>query len=62
MGHAVTVAILAVSVTMDAVLWSYMVHINKRRKAGKEDNKMQGMTEYQIKEMGDRSPRYVFVT
>lgn len=62
MGHAVTVAILMVSVTMDAVLWSYMARINRRRKAGKEDDKMQGMTEYQINEMGDRSPRYIFVT
>ncbi|KAL9610940.1 MAG: hypothetical protein Q9167_004382 [Letrouitia subvulpina] len=62
MGHGVTIAILAVSVTMDAVLWSYMARTNRRRKAGKEDDKMEGMTEYEINEMGERSPRYIFVT
>lgn len=62
MGHAATIAVLAVSVVMDLVLWWYMVRMNRVRKAGKEDYKVVGMTEEQIKSMGDRSPRYIFVT
>ena len=62
MGHGVTIAVLAVSVVMDLILWWYMVRTNKRRKAGKEDYKIVGMTDEEVNELGDQSPRYIYAT
>jgi hypothetical protein len=38
----------------------YFTQRNLRRSAGLEDKTMEGMTEQEIAEMGDESPRYVF--
>ncbi|KAL8715427.1 MAG: hypothetical protein Q9220_000761 [cf. Caloplaca sp. 1 TL-2023] len=62
MGHAVTIALLALSAVVSGVLWWSMVNINKRRAAGKEDGKTVGLSEEQIDELGDMSPRYVYAT
>lgn len=62
MGHAVTIAVLAFSAVVSGVLWWGMVNINKRRAAGKEDGKMSGLTDEQIDELGDESPRYIYAT
>ncbi|KAL8947333.1 MAG: hypothetical protein Q9222_006373 [Ikaeria aurantiellina] len=62
MGHAVTSALLALSAVISGVLWWTMVRINKRRAAGKEDGKLVGLSEEQIDELGDKSPRFVYAT
>ncbi|KAL8805330.1 MAG: hypothetical protein Q9182_002004 [Xanthomendoza sp. 2 TL-2023] len=62
MGHAVTIALLAFSALVSGVLWWFMVNINKGRAAGKEDGKMSGLTEEEIDELGDESPRYIYAT
>ncbi|KAL8922097.1 MAG: hypothetical protein Q9208_005407 [Pyrenodesmia sp. 3 TL-2023] len=62
MGHAVTVAMLVVSAMITVVLWWVMVRINERRRAGAEDSKMVGLTEEEVDELGDESPRFVFRT
>ncbi len=38
----------------------YFSRVNKRRREGKEDHKIVGMTEEEINELGDRSPRFMF--
>ena len=41
-------------------MWWYLARENKRRKEGREDGKVAGMTEEEIAELGDRNPRYMF--
>lgn len=43
-------------------MWGYYTWVNKRRLQGKEDHKIAGMTDEEVKEMGDDSPRFVYVT
>lgn len=38
----------------------YLARINKRRREGKEDYKIAGMTEEEIKGLGDKNPRFVY--
>ena len=43
-------------------MWAYYTYMNKRRAEGKEDHKIAGLTEEEIEELGDDSPRFVYVT
>ena len=43
-------------------MWLYYTLENKRRIAGKKDNGIAGMTESEIEELGDKNPRFIFVT
>lgn len=61
-GHVVTIAMLVLSAVFSGVLWWAFARINKRRLAGREDEKMLGKTEEEIDEMGDESPRYIYAT
>jgi hypothetical protein len=38
----------------------YLSRINARRARGEEDDKIAGMSDAEINELGDRSPRFVF--
>ena len=57
-----TIAVLTVSGILDGVLWWSMIKTNKKRRAGKEDGKIQGLTEENIDELGDESPRFIYAT
>lgn len=43
-------------------VWAYYIYINGRRASGKEDTKTAGLTEAELEELGDKSPRFKFVT
>ena len=43
-------------------VWVYYIYTNSRRESGKEDKKTAGLTEAELKELGDKSPRFIFVT
>ncbi len=62
MGHSVTIGLLALCAVINGVLWWSMVDTNKKRAAGEEDWKVSGLTEEEIDELGDRSPRYIYAT
>ncbi|KAL8987792.1 MAG: hypothetical protein Q9177_003044 [Variospora cf. flavescens] len=62
MGHAVTIALLGLSAAISGLLWWTMLRINGRREEGKEDWKMVGLTEEEVDELGDESPRFRFGT
>ncbi|KAL8691251.1 MAG: hypothetical protein Q9224_004222 [Gallowayella concinna] len=53
---------IAAPAVVSGVLWWAMANINKRRAAGEEDWKMSGLTEEQIDELGDESPKFVYTT
>ncbi len=38
----------------------YFMRVNARRERGDEDGRVQGMSEDEVREMGDRSPRFRF--
>ncbi|KAL8831222.1 MAG: hypothetical protein Q9170_005393 [Blastenia crenularia] len=62
MGHAVSIATLAISAAVSGILWQSMVRINRRREAGGEDWKVAGMTGEEVDQLGDESPRFRFGT
>ncbi|EAS28559.3 MFS transporter [Coccidioides immitis RS] len=62
MGHAVTLSLTAFSACIYAFMWYWYKRANKLREQGKEDGKIEGMTEEEIQEMGDRNPRFRFTT
>jgi hypothetical protein len=41
-------------------MWFYFTKRNSRRSAGLENKKIEGKTEEEIAEMGDKSPRFAF--
>lgn len=62
MGHAVTAALMGLCAVINGLLWWSLVNTNKKRAAGKEDWKIEGLTDKQIDEMGDKSPKFVYAT
>ena len=59
-GHAVTLALVALSAVTYASMSLYFVRRNRGRREGKEDWKMAGKSEEEIAEMGDENPRYMY--
>ncbi len=59
-GHAVTLALVAMAGILYGLLSLYLQRLNAQRNAGKEDSKIVGMTEAQIAELADESPRFRF--
>ncbi|MCJ1301982.1 hypothetical protein MMC08_004783 [Hypocenomyce scalaris] len=59
-GHAVTLAMVGYAACVYGLMWWYFARENQRRKDGREDSRIAGMTEEEIAELGDRNPRYIF--
>ncbi|CAG9981188.1 unnamed protein product [Clonostachys byssicola] len=60
MGYAVSIGLLGYGIFIYGFMSLYLNHVNKRRKAGKEDHKIAGMSEEEINALGDRSPRFMY--
>lgn len=60
MGYAVSIALLGYGVVLYSFLSLYYRHVNIRRRAGKEDHKISGMTDAEVDALGDRSPRFMY--
>lgn len=60
MGYSVTIALLGYGIIIYGFMSLYLNHVNKRRKAGKEDHKIVGLSEAEIDALGDRSPRFMY--
>lgn len=43
-----------------SLMWVYYHSVNRDRAHGKEDDKIAGMSEEDIQEMGEKSPRFVY--
>ncbi|KAF2197665.1 MFS general substrate transporter [Delitschia confertaspora ATCC 74209] len=59
-GHAVTMAMVAFSCLCFIFMTIYLEHVNARRLRGEEDYKIEGMTDEQVAELGDDSPRFIY--
>lgn len=55
-------AMLIFGVMSFGLMWLYYVVKNKRRENGTEDHRIEGLADEDIDELGDRSPRFVYVT
>ncbi|KAF1920552.1 high-affinity nicotinic acid transporter-like protein [Ampelomyces quisqualis] len=57
-GHAITMAMVAFAIACYTVLWIALKRINDRRDKGEEDHLMAAMTDDEVAELGDDSPRF----
>ncbi|KIW57703.1 hypothetical protein, variant 2 [Exophiala xenobiotica] len=61
-GHAITIAMVAFGTLSFGFMWGYYSVVNKRRVEGKEDPKIAGMSDEDVEELGDDSPKFTYVT
>ncbi|KAL8668544.1 MAG: hypothetical protein Q9168_006826 [Polycauliona sp. 1 TL-2023] len=61
-GHAVTLAMVGMANVIFAFMWWYLSRLNNRRRRGEEDAKIANMSEDEIAELGDESPRFIYTT
>ncbi|RAL11045.1 putative MFS transporter [Aspergillus homomorphus CBS 101889] len=57
-GNAVTLSLVGFAGVVYGLMWWYYHYKNKRRQQGLEDEKIAGMTDEAIEELGDYSPRF----
>ncbi|KAL4958140.1 histidine phosphatase superfamily [Aspergillus filifer] len=57
-GNAVTLGLVGFAGIVYGLMWAYYEWKNKQRDQGLEDAKIEGMSDEQIEEMGDMSPRF----
>jgi hypothetical protein len=60
-GHAITLAMVTMATCIYIFMWTYLTRVNKQRAAGKIDPKHEGLTEEELAELGDESPRFRYV-
>ena len=60
MGHSVSLAMAAFSSVIFYFMWWYFALENKKRQRGERDGRIANMSEEEIDELGDESPRFVF--
>lgn len=51
-------AMVAFAITCYAFMWFHLRHINTRREKGEEDHVIAGMSDEEVAEMGDNSPKF----
>jgi hypothetical protein len=61
-GHGVSLAAITVSGSIFAFMGWYYGRIKQGRREGREDWKLEGKSEGEVEEIGDRSPRYTYTT
>lgn len=59
-GNAVTLAMVGFGGIVFGLMWIYYHWANRHRAHGGEDDKVEGKSEEDIQEMGEKSPRFVF--
>ncbi|KAM0310488.1 hypothetical protein ACHAPQ_012487 [Fusarium lateritium] len=57
-GHAVSMALVAMSSFIYLAFWAWFRRQNKRKVEGKEDYRIQGLTEEEAEELGEHNPRF----
>ncbi|KAL1849552.1 hypothetical protein Plec18167_003155 [Paecilomyces lecythidis] len=61
-GNAVTMALVGFAGLLYGFMWFWYEQVNRRRAQGLEDEKVTGLSEEDIQEMGDRNPRFHYTT
>lgn len=55
-----TMSLVAFSALIYAFMSWFLARVNKARREGKEDAKLQNLSDEEIEELGDASPRFVY--
>lgn len=61
-GYAASIGLLALQASLHTLVGFYWRHQNKRKLSGKEDWRMEGLSEEQIADLGEHNPRYLYST
>lgn len=61
-GHAATLALVAMACCVHGVLWWYFSRENRARRRGQRDSKYAHMSQEEVDELGDDSPRFMYTT
>ena len=59
-GHAVTLGLVAFASLVYALMWWVLARENRKRREGREDARVAHLTEAEIAELGDESPRFLY--
>ncbi|KAI8930945.1 hypothetical protein NX059_011960 [Plenodomus lindquistii] len=59
-GYGATIGLLVLGIAIYIALHLYFRRMNKRKREGKEDWRIEGKTEEEIAEMGEDNPRYMY--
>ncbi|KAL4788191.1 major facilitator superfamily domain-containing protein [Aspergillus varians] len=59
-GHAVSMGLVAMSAVIYLIFWAWFHRQNKRKLAGQEDYKVEGMTEEEAEELGEHNPKFLY--
>ncbi|KAL5334402.1 major facilitator superfamily domain-containing protein [Aspergillus crustosus] len=59
-GHAVSMALVAMSAIVYLAFWAWFRRQNQRKLAGKEDYRVENMTEEEAEELGEHNPRFLY--
>ncbi|KAM0689481.1 hypothetical protein Q7P36_010352 [Cladosporium allicinum] len=59
-GHAVSMAMAAMSAVVYLLFWAWFRRQNQRKLDGKDDHKIQGMTEEEAEELGEHNPKFIY--
>ncbi|KAL4867472.1 hypothetical protein BDV12DRAFT_171260 [Aspergillus spectabilis] len=59
-GHAVSMALVAMSAAVYLAFWAWFRRQNRRKLAGKEDYRVENMTEEEAEELGEHNPRFLY--
>lgn len=59
-GHAVTLGLVSIATFIYGFMWWILARKNAARRDGKEDNKIINMSDEEIAEWGDASPRFMY--
>lgn len=60
MGHAYSMAMVAMSTAIFLFLWLHFRNANQRKLQGKEDHRIAGLTEEEAEELGEHNPKYMY--
>ncbi|CBF81477.1 allantoate permease family MFS transporter [Aspergillus nidulans FGSC A4] len=59
-GHAVSMGLVAMSAVIYLLFWAWFRRQNKRKREGKEDWRVEGMTQEEAEELGEHNPRFIY--
>ncbi|KIW02884.1 uncharacterized protein PV09_05934 [Verruconis gallopava] len=61
-GHGVTMGLVALGAVIYGSMSAYLTYVNRRRREGLENSKVEGLTPDEIEDLGDENPRFVYAT
>lgn len=61
-GHAVSLSLVGLGAALYGFLWLWLSRENKARDGGKTDPRHEGLSDDELRELGDESPHFRYIT